>query len=62
MKAFTIPMINACCHLSISLEEFSSAKWGSVLHLWQHQQWFVIKYYGIGTEEELSTKQLWLIT
>lgn len=66
MKAFTIPMINACCHLSISLEKFSSAMGGgSVLYLWQYQQWFVTEDYGIETEEELGSKQqqqLWLIT
>lgn len=59
--AFTIPMINACCHTSISLEGLR----GSVLHLWQYQQWFVIEYYGTETEEELGSKkqqQLWLIT
>lgn len=67
MKVFTFPVINACCHLSISLENSlvqRERRGVSVLHLRQYQQRFVMEGDGIETEEELGSKQrqqLWLI-
>lgn len=53
MKAFTFPVINACCQFPREKKSPVQRRF-SVLHLWKYHLWFVIEEDRPETEEELG--------